>query len=58
MKFPDMEETVDTSDFDISVHGEYRLRISIGEYGLEDLTSDVDMFVDNYDTVYAYFKIN
>lgn len=57
MKFPDMEETVDTSDFDISVPGEYRLRISIGKYGLKDLTSDVDMFVDNYDTVYAYFKI-
>ncbi len=57
LRFSGMEETVETDDFDISQAGEYRLRISIGEFGLEDLENDENMFVDNYSTAYAYFKI-
>ena len=52
-----MKETVDTDGFDLSEPGEYRVRISVGGYDLETLEADADMFVDNYDTVYAYFKV-
>lgn len=54
LRFSGMEETVDTGAFDLSKPGDYRIRISVGEY---DITTDDSMFVDNYDTVYAYFEI-
>lgn len=53
LRFSGMEETIDTSGFDISQAGEYRIRISVGEVDMDSQ----DMFVNNYDTKYAYFKI-
>lgn len=44
--------TLDTSDFDISVPGNYRIRISYGNGGLE-----LDVPPNGYDTAYAYFKV-
>lgn len=55
LRFSGMEETIDTGSFDLSEPGEYRIRISVGAY---DYETDENMFVDNYDTVYAYFKIS
>lgn len=54
LRFSGMKETISTKNFDISEPGEYRIRISVGEY---DITTDEDMFTDNYDTIYAYFSI-
>lgn len=54
LRFSGMEETIDTDDFDISKAGEYRIRISVGKY---DILTDDDMFVNDYDTIYAYFSI-
>ncbi|MDE6598713.1 MAG: hypothetical protein K2K34_01365 [Oscillospiraceae bacterium] len=53
LRFSGMEETIDTSGFDISEAGEYRIRISVGEVDMDR----ENMFVNNYDTKYAYFKI-
>ena len=53
LRFSGGEEVIDTSGFDISQKGEYRIRISVGEVDIDD----PDMFVSNYDTKYAYFKI-
>lgn len=53
MRFSGSEETIDTSGFDIFEGGEYRIRISVGEIDMERS----NMFVNNYDTKYAYFKI-
>ncbi|MBD5138525.1 MAG: hypothetical protein HDT24_04355 [Ruminococcus sp.] len=53
LRFSGAEETIDTSGFDISEAGEYRIRISVGEIDMDSR----DMFVNNYDTKYAYFKI-
>lgn len=53
LRFSGGEEAIDTSGFDISQAGEYRIRISVGEVDMEKQ----NMFVNNYDTKYAYFKI-
>lgn len=53
LRFSGAEEVIDTSGFDISEIGEYRIRISVGEVDMEKQ----NMFVNNYDTKYAYFKI-
>lgn len=53
LRFSGAEEVIDTSGFDISQKGEYRIRISVGEVNMERK----NMFVNNYDTKYAYFKI-
>lgn len=53
LRFSGAEETINTSGFDISEKGEYRIRISVGEVDMESK----NMFVNNYDTKYAYFKI-
>lgn len=53
LRFSSDEETIDTSGFDISEKGEYRIRISVGEVDIESQKT----FLSNYDTKYAYFKI-
>ena len=54
---------IDTSDFDISESGNYRVRFSYADYtddSLYVLAHGYDMYVysDSYDTAYAYFKVN
>lgn len=53
LRFSGAEETINTSGFDISKAGEYRIRISVGEADMESQR----LFLSNYDTKYAYFKI-
>jgi len=45
-------EPLSTADFDLSVSGEYRIRISVGE-----VTENLDLFTYNYNTLYGYFNI-
>lgn len=45
---------IDTSDFDISESGNYRVRFSYGNCSEETLK----VYSDGYDTAYAYFKVN
>ncbi|MCH5349190.1 MAG: hypothetical protein J1E40_07695 [Oscillospiraceae bacterium] len=44
--------TLDTSDFDISTSGNYRIRLSYGDGGF-----DLNVPGNGYDTAYAYFKV-
>lgn len=44
--------TLDTSDFDISVSGNYRIRLSYGNRGV-----GLEVPRNGYDTAYAYFKV-
>lgn len=53
LRFSGAEETINTSGFDISEKGEYRIRISVGEVDMKSQK----LFLSNYDTKYAYFKI-
>lgn len=53
LRFSGTDEVIETSGFDISKPGEYRIRISVGEVDMDSQ----NMFVNNYDTKYAYFKI-
>lgn len=53
LRFSGDEEVIDTSGFDISEKGEYRIRISVGEVNMKSKKT----FLSNYDTKYAYFKI-
>ncbi|MBQ5318905.1 MAG: hypothetical protein J6K17_07415 [Oscillospiraceae bacterium] len=45
-------EPLSTDNFDLSVPGEYRIRISVGE-----VSENLELFTYNYNTAYGYFNI-
>lgn len=47
-----MLDPLPTKDFDLSVPGEYRIRVSVGE-----VTDDMELFTYNYNTAYGYFTV-
>ncbi|MDE7290143.1 MAG: hypothetical protein K2N71_11695, partial [Oscillospiraceae bacterium] len=54
---------IDTTDFDISESGNYRVRFSYGDlndetlYGYSDSYNMIYVYSNSYDTAYAYFNV-